>query len=340
MSQLLTANIGSYPRIGEEKDQQRHRRGLAHFEAKEISAHAFRDVQQSVIHELIREQVTAGVDEVTDGLVAWADPIFHFCKNSTGIESGGLSRYFGTNFYYRLPVIRSKPRFKDAVIAPEFQLAKGISNRTVRAVLTGPYTLAALSSSSLKPYNKLAERMGYFTDLIANEIKTLVLAGASRIQIDEPALVGRPEDFPLFKKSLKALTAVKGSAQLILAFYFGSIFPFYDELHGLEIDGLNIDLTTEQSKLFDRMLAHPPGCPVGLGLVDAMVTKLETSETIVELIRRWLDRTAAQTLFVTPSTGLEHLPRPSAFAKLQLLAHAKAAVLQPSSTGTAHVETR
>jgi hypothetical protein len=69
MPELRTAHIGSYPRIGESKDQQRYRRGYGHFERKEISAHAFRDVEQSVIHELILEQIAAGVDEVTDALL-------------------------------------------------------------------------------------------------------------------------------------------------------------------------------------------------------------------------------------------------------------------------------
>src|SRR5688572_23029935 len=119
MIQLRTASIGSYPRIGEEKDQQRHRRALTHFQNKEISAHALRDVEQSVIQEVVREQISAGLDEVTHGLITWQDPISHFCGNLGGVKIGGLTRFFDTNFYYRLPEITAKPKFKAAKAAPE-----------------------------------------------------------------------------------------------------------------------------------------------------------------------------------------------------------------------------
>src|SRR5204863_694217 len=98
MMRLLTANIGSYPRIGEHKDHERHRRGMTHFLNKDISAHAFRDVEQSVIHEAINEQIEAGLDEITDGLISWQDPISHFCAKMNGFKITGLARYFDTNF--------------------------------------------------------------------------------------------------------------------------------------------------------------------------------------------------------------------------------------------------
>src|ERR1700679_2065113 len=65
MAQLLIANVGSLPRVGDDKDEQRHRRARAHFERKEISAHAFRDVEQSITQELVQRQLTYGLDEIT-----------------------------------------------------------------------------------------------------------------------------------------------------------------------------------------------------------------------------------------------------------------------------------
>jgi methionine synthase II (cobalamin-independent) len=102
MTQILAANTGGFPRIGENKDEQRYRRGMTHWLKKEISAHAFRDVEQSVIQEVIREQIDAGLDEITDGLIGWPDPISFFCQNISGNPSPATAR--------RTPAARPAPR--------------------------------------------------------------------------------------------------------------------------------------------------------------------------------------------------------------------------------------
>jgi 5-methyltetrahydropteroyltriglutamate--homocysteine methyltransferase len=140
MSQILTANIGSTPRIGEEKDQQRHRRASHHVARKEISAHAFSDVQQSVTQDAVHEQIALGLDEITNGLVTWNDAISPFCEHLGGVECRGVARYFEHNFYYRVPVIVGKPQIKNSTLADDYAYAQSISIKPVRAILTGPHT--------------------------------------------------------------------------------------------------------------------------------------------------------------------------------------------------------
>jgi 5-methyltetrahydropteroyltriglutamate--homocysteine methyltransferase len=104
--ELILTTAGSYPRIGDAPELQRHRRAYAQRERSEISEEAFRAIEDEVTTEVIREQIEAGIELVTDGQVRWYDPYSHLARNFEGIEINGLLRLFDTNFYFRQPVVR------------------------------------------------------------------------------------------------------------------------------------------------------------------------------------------------------------------------------------------
>jgi 5-methyltetrahydropteroyltriglutamate--homocysteine methyltransferase len=321
MTQLLIANIGSYPRIGEEKDQQRHRRGLGNFQNQDISAHAFRDVEQSVIQEVVREQISVGMDEVTDGLVAWADPISHLCGKLSGVKITGLLRYFDTNFYYRVPVIESKPKRKSSLLLSEFQYARDISNKPIRMVLTGPLTLATHTTSTLSPYNKPLGRAAFFSELLLEEIKELVSHGAKYIQIDEPALPQHRDAIGVVQKFLEQIRSIPGLNRLILNINFSPLATFYERLAALPVDVLNLDFTYDGKPLMEKILSSKPKTvALGLGLLNARNTKIEAIDPMLHFLRQWIEKSNPALCYVTPSAGLEFLPREQAFAKIRLLA--------------------
>ena len=90
--ELLTASTGSYPRIGDRLEQQRHRQAYAKRERGEISDQEFGRVQDEVTRGVIEEQARAGLDVVTDGQVRWYDPISHFARGLEGCESNKGTR--------------------------------------------------------------------------------------------------------------------------------------------------------------------------------------------------------------------------------------------------------
>jgi 5-methyltetrahydropteroyltriglutamate--homocysteine methyltransferase len=319
MSHLLAASIGSYPRTGEDKDQQRYPRALGHFERKEISAHALRDVEQSVAQEIIREQLDAGVDEPTDGLIAWPDPISRFTRHLSNVKHGGLSRYFDNNFYYRMPIIGGKPKIGPAVSTAEFHFAKSISNKPVRAVLTGPVTLALHTGASAKPYDRLQARVDLFTDVIVQEVAALAGEGATVIQIDEPSLVSFPAHAPLLAPAAARFAAAKGHARLAIALYFGSPAPLIDALKSLPFDIWQLEALVDLSGLLERLSSAPSHVTLGLGILDGRSTRMEPADGVAGQLNAWLAGRKNATHYVTPSCGLEYLPRPAASAKLRRL---------------------
>ena len=323
MTHILTANIGSYPRIGEDKDQQRHRRGLANFENKEISAHAFRDVEQSVIQEIIQEQVVSGLDEVTDGLVSWADPISHFTKNTSGITFEGYHRYFDSNFYYQKPVFSSKPHTKGTILAKEFEYAQKISAKPVRVVLTGPFTLACHTGGTIAPYNNLASRMQFFGDLLLEEIHTLVKQGAKTIQMDEPSLAQYPDQIPVAKKVLEKLFHAISPARAVLALYFSPVAPLIPQVLSWPIQMLQLDFTMDGKNVLEKLLSLPTQMMIGFGLLNARTIHLEGSDAMKSVLKSYIDKWNPATLYVTPSAGLEFLPQNIAISKLQVLSNVR-----------------
>lgn len=323
MTQILAANIGGFPRIGENKDEQRYRRGMTHWLKKEISAHAFRDVEQSVVQEVIREQIDAGLDEITDGLISWPDPISFFCQSLSGIKLTSLARYFDGNFYYRLPVITAKPKPGKPMCLPFYQFAAAHSTTTVRNVLTGPLTLAHHTTSSLAAFKKVPARLSLFAEILEIEINVLVKNGAKLIQIDEPSLTQFPDELPLLKKALEAMVRNKPSARFILTVGSGPLAPLYEKLLSLPMDVLNLDFTYDADKLAEKISAKPAPMTIGFGVIDARSRRLEKLDAITMFLRDWIKKENPAFIYVTPSSNLEQLPRAAAVEKLKQLVQLK-----------------
>jgi 5-methyltetrahydropteroyltriglutamate--homocysteine methyltransferase len=328
---LITTSIGSYPRIGESRDHQRLRRAWAQRERNEISAIGFHDVERSIREEIIHEQIHSGIDHITDGLVSWVDPVSHIAGKLLNVEIKGLLRFFDTNFYFRQPYIKGKVKWKAPITLEAYNFAASISHKPVRAVLTGPYTLARLSIIKTPVYKKWNRLVLDYAESLAQEVAALAKAGATWIQIDEPAILRNPEDLPLLKEALTVLRANKGLAELILITYFGESHTLYKKLHALPVEAVGFDFTYAGPKLLETIIAQGADKPLGLGLIDGRNTRLESETEILTQLERLIPALKSNRAFLSASSGLEYLPRDKALSKLKLLARVKGA-FNPGNT--------
>ncbi len=313
--EILTASTGSYPRIGDSPEQQRHRQAYAQRERGEISDDEFERIQDEVTREVIEEQIRAGLDLVTDGQVRWYDPISHFTRKLGGCELDGLLRFFDTNFYFRQPVIKEELEWRGPIAKREFTFAKGVSPKPVKPVVTGPYTLAKLSIN--RRGGSFQSLVDEFAEVIAQEVKELAGAGAELIQMDEPAILKNPNDFPAFQGAIEKVAAGKGDARLALYTYFGDAAPLYGKLLKLPVDALGFDFTYSPSL---PVVVAKLGCEkdLGLGLIDGRNTRLEIEREVLAVLKTILPNVGSERVFINPSCGLgEYLPREIAFKKLQ-----------------------
>jgi 5-methyltetrahydropteroyltriglutamate--homocysteine methyltransferase len=317
--ELLLANHSSYPRIGDDPDQQILRRTIAQRDKGEKTDADVRAAEGRLTESALTGQSAAGLDVITDGLIRWYDPISHLAGRLAGVRINGLLRFFDTNFYFRQPVVHAKPQRAEPLVVEEFTFAKAKSSRPVKAVLTGPYTLARHSIEENGGVGGFAKVLEAYTAALAEEVAALAAAGAGMIQVEEPALLKQPEDFPLAAQHLGALAARKGAAQLALAVYFGDAAPVYDKLQTLPVDALVLDFTYSPS-LLQTIATRGTAKTLGLGLVDGRNTRLEDASDVARQLEKIAKARNPGRAYLNPSCGLEYLPRDRAQSKLRHLA--------------------
>src|SRR5262249_41126842 len=276
MLRLVPASTGSYPRVGDAAPAQRHRRAYAERERGEISLAQWREVEDQVTGEVVREQVAAGIELPTDGQIRWYDPISHVARHLDGVTINGLLRYFDTNFYFRQPVVSGRIARREPLLAREYEVARMAAGGPVKAVLTGPYSLAhgSILESGYPSRHHLAQA---YAQALRLDVADLARAGATLIQVDEPFLLLHPEDIAQVRDLLGTLARVRGSARLACYTFFGDALPLYDELQAFPVDVLGFDFTYSP-QLAQRIADAGTEKTLGLGLVDGRNTKLETRE--------------------------------------------------------------
>jgi 5-methyltetrahydropteroyltriglutamate--homocysteine methyltransferase len=315
--------IGSYPKPPLEGGEFRLRKTLQALDRGEATAEDVAAAEDELTREVLAEQAAAGVDLVTDGQVRWEDPVTRFAEGLEGFTVSGLLRFFDNNTYFRQPVVKGTVRRHEPIVVDDFRFAAETSPGPVKAVLCGPYTLAALSRD--EHYRDLGSLLDDLATALNAEARDLAAAGATVIQFDEPALAAVPGQPP---GDVGALARVAGTlvqdvgATTILATYFGDVAAHGAAFFELPFDGFGLDFVAGPAN-FDAVAYLPSGRILQAGIGDARNTKLESVEVLRTPIQRLLKQLDPERLWISPSCGLEFLPREAARRKLERLAEAK-----------------
>jgi len=327
--------VSHYPKIGDTFEEQLLRRSLAQFDRKEIDLAKLEAVKDEVTRTVIEEQIDAGIEVVTDGEIRWDDAVTYLAGKIKGFSLTGLLRYFDTNTFYRQPVCEgalTSPQ--EGLVVKDFQFANTMSSVPLKALLTGPFTLAKLSRN--KHYESTEEFGIKLAGILGEEIKLLEQAGATIVQFDEPALLNFKEEFPLFKKIwAKLAQSFPDHVETVLFLNFGNLEGVYPKILELPFTTLGLDFTTASAnrKILCRADRAVPNDQAAnrrstdrrranfskkllAGIIDARNTKMETEEEIRKRLEELLQIVSAEDLSVCPSHGLEYLPRESARRKL------------------------
>ncbi len=313
---VQTTVVGSYPRVSDAPEGQRLRRAIARWERGELAPEGLRTVEVSVLQEVVQEQAAAGLDVVTDGQVTWYDPQSHFAAKLEGIEAGALERYFDTNTYYRRPKARGRVRWTAPVTVDDWLAASAVSSAAVKGVVPGPYTLAALSANGTT-----SDFVWDLAVAVGNEVGALAHAGCPRIQVDEPAFA-RLKALPKgYDEMARTMLRGKGRAQTTLFTYFGGVGPILEDLLALPFTCVGLDLVQGASTL-EALKRADVGKGLVLGLVDARNTRMEDPKAVAKQVVALESRVPLEKSYVSPSNGLEFLPRSKAREKLRVLVDA------------------
>jgi 5-methyltetrahydropteroyltriglutamate--homocysteine methyltransferase len=315
---LILMNNNSYPRVGDRPQEQRLRRTRAKFDDGRIQERQLRDAENMTITEVVREQIAAGMEIVTDGMVRWHDPISHVAGNLENVRLGGLHRYFDSNFLYRQPEVEGTPRWVKPMLGEDLEHAVRNSTRPVKGLLPGPYTTARCSRVNDASLEDIKALTMAYAEAYANEVEVMAGAGAKIIQIDEPAILRHPEDVALLREAMGVLAAKKGEAQLSLTTFFGDAAKLYGDFQDMPVDILGFDFTYSED-LISNIEMVGSSKVLALGLLDGRNTKMEDQEDVFRAFDRILTRVSVDHCYLTPSCGLEFLPRDRARRKLEFM---------------------
>ncbi len=312
---MITTVIGNYPKIPDLPAPGKWRSAVEKLQKGQITEADLRKVEDEVTLEAIRDQVDAGVDLITDGQIRWEDAPTYFARRLRGLSVNGLQRYFDTNIYFREPLAEGEVKWVEPISVRDFEFARANSPKPVKPVITGPFTLAKLSRNTF--YRSPREFTLALARALNAELRALQAAGAEIIQVDEPALCGHKQDYPLFAEAMTILTdGVK--ATKVLATYFGDVGSIYPQILELPFEVIGLDFVAGYRN-WDAVKRTPFTKSLMFGILDARNTRLETVHELVQAIRRATDVVPADRLMVAPSAGLEFLPHGVARKKLQRL---------------------
>jgi 5-methyltetrahydropteroyltriglutamate--homocysteine methyltransferase len=262
--------------------------------------------------EVIQEQIEAGLDVITDGQVRWDDDQTYIARGLGGVEIGSLERYLDTNTYYRQPEISGPVQWVQPILVRGYQFAVENSSKPIKAIVTGPYTLAALSLDN--HYGNREKLVLALAEALRQEVRALAEAGAERIQVNDPMIVKARDDPALVTKALTTMLA-DVTCETAVYTWFGGAGGVLPALLETPADVIGLDFT--RSENWDALKSARFEKKLGFGIVDGRNTRLETPEQVADAVKRVSEIVAQDRLYLNPSCGLEYLPRETAFDKLK-----------------------
>jgi 5-methyltetrahydropteroyltriglutamate--homocysteine methyltransferase len=312
---MKTTVIGAYPKIGDGLEAQELRRALHRRDRGEIGDADLDKVFDEVTRAAIGEIEAAGIDVTNDGQIRWDDLLSPFSRAWSGVEPGPLERFYDNNTYFRQPIIDGRIQTDGRSLVRDYTFAAGIAKSKLKAAIPGPLTFGTLAAKD-DQYGSLEERVLAIADATAKEIAGLKAAGATMIDIEDPAVVASPKHIELAREAYSRFAG--SDVALTLVTYFFSADTVLESLASFPVAAIAIDVRSRDTTAFDRLDAFRTQ-DVVLGAVDARNTRLETAEEVARYAERALKLVPQERLVLATTTSLEYLPRDVARAKLAAL---------------------
>ena len=309
---LPTTVVGSFPKPDYLKDAR------FKFVKKEISLQELENLTIKASEDAIDYQLKAGIDIISDGEMDRGDMATFFAERMEGFKISGLVRSYG-NRYYKKPIVVGEVGFIEPMTVKMLEFAQERSQKPVKGIFTGPYTMMDWSFDEY--YSDRKEMAIAMAKALHKEAVALEKAGAKYIQIDEPAISTRPEEMDIAIESLGIVT--KGlKAKTITHICYGDFDAIYPKMLKLPIDQIDLEFANRNFELLNTIKQHKFTKEVGLGVIDVHNHRIETVEQVKKGIKAALKVFKPEQIFVDPDCGLKTRMRDEAYQKLKVMVEA------------------
>ena len=323
---IRTTVIGSYPFPG-----------WLEFSSQNLDKFGAADIEEMIedaVIAAIHDQVTAGLDVITDGEQTRLDFNLSFYGYIKGIENNqNETRKFGPAAHDQ----RGKHNIVSELTAPgglgtvkEFLRLKKLAPQgpILKTSVPGPYTLSGrlLPNSTYKDRYAITEAL---LPLVRKELEDLVAAGCTEITVDEPSMscYAYKEDakrfVDIFNRTVKPIV---GKCNLSTHLCFGnfkgrpvgyrSIKPMLPDFLDLAVDEIHLEMANREFAEIELLQTFAEKMHVAVGIIDVKNYYIETVDDVAERIQRCLKYIPAEKLSVAPDCGLSQTARWASRQKL------------------------
>ena len=292
---LLTTTVGSF---GKPDYLQKARNANARGKLGESE---LTELERKATEEWIRRQERLDLDILVDGEMYRGDMVAYFAERLDGFRLGGLVRSYG-NRYYHKPIIASKVARPKPMTVDWFRFSQSLTDRPVKGMLTGPYTM--LDWSYNEAYKTRRDAALALAEVVRQEAEDLEAAGAQYIQIDEPAIHARPEEIEIAIEAMGVVTQ-NLDAKTVSHICYGDFAAIYPKVLELPVDQLDLAMANYGYRWLELFDKDPFTKELAIGIVDVHTHETETVAVAAEGIRKGLRYVSKERLLPHPDCGLK-----------------------------------
>ena len=330
---LRTTVIGSYPFPGWLE--------FAVQNLDQFGSEDRKELQNDAVITAMHDQVTAGLDVITDGEQTRLDFNLSFYGFLDGIElEPAQPRRFGPPAHDQ----RGKHKITGELEAPrglgvvaEFQRLQRLAQSKIqnlkskialKASVPGPYTL----SGRLLPNANYPDRFAIteaLLPIVRQELEDLVAAGCTEITVDEPSMscyAHREDPHHFVDIFNRTIDPIVGQCRLSTHACFGnykgravglrSYQPMYPAFLDLKVDEMHLEMASREFSELEIITTIAERMDVAVGIIDVKSYYIEPVEEVARRVRLCLQYAPAERLAFAPDCGLSQTARWAAKQKL------------------------
>lgn len=333
---LPTTTIGSFPQTVALRAARRGvRDGLQDHDSYER-------LVEAQIAVAIAAQERLGLDVLVHGEPERDDMVEYFAGRLDGfaITAHGWVQSYG-NGCVKPPLLHGDVSRPAPMTVRWWQYAQSLTARPVKAILTGPVTMAQWSF--LRDDLPRSETCMQLALAVGDEVRELERAGAFAIQVDEPAL---REGLPLRRRERAfylqwavdcfrlAVAGVRDDTQIHTHICCSQVEDIVDAIVRLDADVVSIEASHPAGDVMDRFAGvdGPGSAAIGPGLFDTRAPRPPTEEEIERRLELAEARLGRDRVWVNPDCGFKSRTWDetfSALARMMAVAHRRRMRVRP-----------
>ncbi|MCX7906539.1 MAG: 5-methyltetrahydropteroyltriglutamate--homocysteine S-methyltransferase [Bacteroidetes bacterium] len=301
---LPTTTIGSFPQT------QELRALRARLREGKLASAAYWEAIRQAIWRVIRFQEEVGLDVLVHGEPERSDMVEFFAERLEGfhLNPGGWVLSYGSRVY-RPPILSGPARRTRPLILEELRYAQSLTHKPVKAILTGPITLAAWSY--LPEGASFAQVVLNLAEALSEEVRAIEEAGFRFLQIDEPALLeklplrasDRPAYLELVREAFRRAVPVGPRVQVHVHLCYSDYAVLRPFLEAIDPDVVSIEASRQEPRFLEALKGL--GLSVGPGAFDVHSPQEVSPEEVTRRLEAYLRYITPERLWVNPDCGLK-----------------------------------